>query len=282
MSNVTLVSTDPQETVERVLQVEKPEEPTLGEVAEESAETSAESQTAPESTEHKPSKRSQKVKRLAEKLTEAERERDELRAKLQASGRVEQPAPKDQKEQFAYPVPKPKYEDFQKPEDFVEALTEWKADAREYERGRAAEAEAQQAVVQDHFNRVDEARERYSDFDEVVEAGGEVRFRDEASRNAFYAAVFEDESGPDVLYYLGKHPEAIDEFAEMSPGQVAAKVGRIAASIGQASSPPPKKAAPVRRITPVGGGSKQADVPDDRSKMPFREWQRLRRAGQIR
>lgn len=282
--NVTLVSTDPREEIERVLQVPEKEEETFGGAAEESAETVSESQTEQaESTEEaqRPSKRSQKVKRLAEKLTDSERRVAELEAKLASqSGRVEQPAKTEPEEEFNYPVPKPKLEDFQQPGDFVEALSDWKADAREYKKARQAEADQVQSIMTEHYERVDDARDRYKDFDEVVE-GGEVPYRDEAARNAFKAAIFENEDGPDVLYYLGQHPEVAQEFAELRPVQVAAKVGRIAASLGQKSSPEPVKAAP-RLINPVGSGSKRPDVANDRSNMSHAEWKRLRKAGQIR
>ena len=267
------------------MHVKEPEEPTFGEVAPTSDETVADSPAAPTENkeEDKPSKRSQKIKRLAEKLTEAERERDEWRKK--AEGRVEQPKvtePSKGDEQYAYPVAKPKLEDFAKPDDFVEAMADWKADAREYKKARQEEAQAQQSAVESHFERVEDARERHDDFDEVVE-NGEVTFKDDAARNAFRAAIVESDDGPEVLYYLGKHPELVEEFHGMTPVQVAAKVGRIAATMGKSepSSPEPQRK-PSRLITPVGGGSKQPDNPPDRSNLPFREWKRLRKAGQIR
>ena len=282
MGNVTLVSTDPQEVVDRILKKSVDEEATLGEVAEESAETAAESQTAqPESKEEEQprSKRSQKIKRLAEKLTEAEQKIAEYERRLE-SRREEAPKETQKADPLAYPVPKPKAEDFKEPQEFVEALADWKADEREYKNAVREEQEANQAAIDAHFERVDEAREKYEDFDETVEAADQVRFRNDSARNAFYVAIYENEDGPDVLYYLAKNPEAAESFAEMTPGQVAAKIGRIAASLPN-GSPKPQAAPPPRLIKPVGAGAKRPEVPTNRDNLSHREWKQLRKAGKI-
>lgn len=280
--NVTLVSTDPQEVVDRVLQVKEAEEPTFGEVAPESDETSADSPAALSEIEPKPSKRSQKVKRLAEKLTEAERDRDEWRRKAESGGREERPKPQvKQADPSAYPVPEPNYEDFPDPKDFVKATVKHDADRREWEKEQAKQAESFREIQHAHKERVEDARDKYEDFDEVME-NQNVNFRDKQSQSAFDTAIREDEDGPEILYYLAKHPDiAENAFAELSPAQVIAKVGRIAASLEKVNSPEPQKAAP-RLINPVGGGSKQPDVADKREDMPHSEWKKLRKAGKIR
>lgn len=302
MGNVTLTSTDPQEVVARVLQVPEPKEETFGEVAsDDSAETAAESQTAVESTEeehgeeseHKPSKRSQKVKRLAEKLTAAEsraaaaeRERDELRQKYETR-REEQPKASESPKFPPYPVPKPKADDFRDPMDHVEAVAQWASDKRDYERSQQAEATktqtAQQEAMEAHYERVEEAREKYDDWDEVIDSAPPVAFKHgDIAKGAFYAAISESEDGADVMYYLGKHPEVAEEFFELTPAQVAAKVGRIAAKLPSQDSPKREERTALRRINPVGGGSKRPDVPNDRSNMPHSEWKKLRKQGLIR
>ena len=206
----------------------KDEEPTFGEVAEDSAETAAESQTAPvESTEEKqPSKRSQKVKRLAGKLTQAEQENQELRQRierLEQAGRVVQPekATQSAPDPNAYPVPRPKGEDFPDPQDAIEAISDWKADEREWKAEQKAKIEAQREVITAHFERVEEIRDKHEDFDDAIGEAKDVRFRDDDSRDAFYAAIYENEDGPEILYYIAKHPDIAESFVDLKPLQVA-------------------------------------------------------------
>lgn len=281
--NVTLVSTDPQDVVDKVLQSSVAnEEATFGEVAENSDETAAESQTAEveKQEEQRPSKRKHKQKRLAEKLTEAEKKIAEYERRLESRGSEQQaPEKTQQADPFAYPVPKPKAQDFADPQEAIEAIANWTADAREYKKAREAEVEARQEVVQSHFDRVDEAREKHEDFDEVMEQAETQRFLNDAAKEAFFATIYENEDGPEVLYYLAKHPEVQDSLAQMKPWELAAKIGRIASSL---TSPEPQKKPAPRLINPVGGGSKRADAPADRSNLSHAEWKRLRQAGEIR
>jgi hypothetical protein len=283
MANVTLVSTDPQEVVERVLRESVGEESAEvvaqeSEVSEEGAETEAESQTAPESTEEKPSKRSQKIKRLAEKLTTAERERDEWREKFESSqrGRTEQPEKKESADPYAYPVPKPKASDFPNPQDFVEALTDWKSDEREYRNALKAQAEEAQAtqreVFQEYNHRVAEARGEYEDFEKVV-GQSDLKIWPEVQQ-----ALLVHENGPDIVYYLAKNPEIAEKLGEMPPARAVAEIGKIAVEMQTPSAPKAKPKPPV--IHPVGGTTKVEIA--DRTNMSHAEWKRQRRSGQIR
>ncbi len=236
----------------------------------------------------KPSKRSQKVKRLSEKLTAAERERDELRTQVQRlqGGRAEQPAGEADKSNFTYPVAKPKADDFQDPAKFVEALTDWKADARDYENARKAEAEEQRIANREREDsyqlRLHDARERYDDFDDAVDNGPTIVFsRGAASLQAWELAIKENEDGPDVLYYIATHPEEVKKFLDLTPAQVATQVGRIAAKLpaqSETEAPPDEKPKPAI-IKPVGGSARPAAL--DRSKLSFQDFKKARKAGKI-
>lgn len=305
--NVTLVSTDPQEVVERVLH-ESVHGKTPAEEAPSGAETAAEEATAPESSEEveqeesseatepaeagKPSKRSQKIKRLASKLTEAERERDEWREKYEKSQSVrgDQPAPEAAPDAFAYPVAKPKAADFQNPQDFVEALTDWKSEEREYRKTRMAEVQQAQdfrrAMVDDHNTRMTEFRAEHEDFDEVIkDVEMPIRNIPEtlALRQALAAAIQENEDGPEVLYYFAKNPQAMDPLADMSPAQAITYIGRIAAKLEKTNSAPQPNALPEKPrptlIKPVGGTTK---VEADRGSMSFRDYRKARYAEKFR
>jgi len=277
---VTLTSTDPQEVVDRVLR-----ESVGDESAEavsgvpEGAETVSESQTEDTEQEEpgKPSKRSQKVKKLAEKLTAAERERDEWRQKFeQSQGRVEQPQTEANDDPYAYPVAKPKASDFPNdPQAFVEALTDWKSEEREYRMARkyeAEEAETTQREIFDSYNtRVAEARAEHEDFEQVVGKS------DLKIWPAVQQALLVHEEGPEIVYYLAKNPEVAEKLAEMNPARAVVELGHIAATMKAAPAPKPKPRPAL--IHPVNGGTTRVEA--DRQKMSYADWKKARRAGAI-
>lgn len=279
LSSTTQTAEQLQETLERA---EQRRNPSFGEAAEPVKEVSGETVTESpavegETEEHKPSRRSQKVKRLAEKLAQAERERDELREKYETptqQRRAEVATATEPEDEFAYPVPKPKAADYPNdPQAFVEALTDWKADEREYRNGAKAAADAAQEAhreTADAYNaRV--AETGIEDFFAVVSKRTDIKLWPQVEE-----ALLEHESGPRVVYYLAKHPEIAQKLAEMRPARAAAEVGVIAASLNASKSPEPKPR--PKLITPVGG---TVVTEASREKMSFRDYRRGRRNGTI-
>ena len=301
MGNVTMVSSDPQEVVERVLSGRTAEEePTPGEEAPAGDETVPEAppeneeQEEPEEPkeplEAKPSKRSQKIKRLADKLTQTERERDELREQLAQAraGRTEQPKESTTDDGIApYPVPKPKASDYPNdPQSFVEALTDWKSDERDYRKNALAHQyaakEQHRAIADDHNSNVTQFRVEHPDFDKVIE-GVRMPIPDipetKELQNALREAIQENEDGPAIMYYFAKHPEAMDPLTNMTPTQAKVYIGRVAARLESPVASAPIQKPKPRLITPVGG-STRAEI--DRSEMSYRDWKQARKAGTIR
>lgn len=279
LSSTTQTAEQLQETLERA---EQRRNPSFGEAAEPAKEeTSGETVTESpaveegETEEHKPSRRSQKVKRLAEKLAVAERERDELREKYETTQqrRAETASATESEDEFAYPVPKPKAADYPNdPQAFVEALTDWKADEREYRNGAQAAKEAAQEAhreTSDAYNaRI--AESGIEDFYEVV-SKSPLKIWPEVQQ-----ALLEHESGHKVVYYLAKHPETAQKLAEMRPARAVAEVGVIASSLNASKSPETKLR--PKLITPVGG---TVVTEASREKMSFRDYRRGRRNGTI-
>lgn len=255
-------------------------EEATGEVAESGAETEAESQAAPESSEEEheeakehTSKRSQKIKRLAGKLTETERERDEWREKFEqlSQGRQEQPKPDTARvDPYVYPVPKPKAADYVNPQDFVEVLTEWKVDEREYKAALKAQAEEQQVAqneIRDSYGvQLAEAKAEFPDFEQVV-GRSDLKIWPEVE-----TALRLHEHGAELAYWLAKNPEVTDKLAQMPPARAVAELGAIASSLNHSATPAPRKR--IEPIKPVGGGTTKTaiDNPDQLSYQDWKKW----------
>lgn len=236
-----------------------------------------------------------RIDRATKKQHEAEERERALREEVETL-RKEQAKPSEGKadagteptgtaEAKADDDPEPKEDDFPEYANYIKALGKWSyrqaekdakaAEAtRKAEEAKATEAERQKKVFDTFLDRQEEARERYDDYDEVI---AEV-----AVFEGVQLALVEAENGPDIAYYLGKHPEEAERLRGMSLLAAIAAIGRIGerltAKAGEApatqdeAAPTPKtptkqspqgtSKAPVSSapapITPVGGSGAHA------------------------
>ena len=155
----------------------------------------------------------------------AERERDYERAKrLEAEEEL-----KKMKAQIPA-QDEPKIEDYEDETSFLKAYSRWSAKeeiraVREESSREQQTAEEKSAIAQGYNTideRMEEGREKYPDFDQVV-MNKEVPISD-----PMVDILAESEDAADVLYYLGKHPDESAEIAALSPVAAAHRLGRIA------------------------------------------------------
>lgn len=311
MSEITVASTtDTQEAVQQAAGLE-PEAGQQDAVAEESHNQSenpnqdedtvedggatsasrAESETAEEEAnlqskadKPQPNRKGRVQKRidtLTRRLYEQQEELDALRdrvSKPQTDSSAQQRPRSDAK--------KPAIGDFPSYEQYIEALADWRAGQRFQEQRQAelvqAEQERTREVFETYNDAAQAARVKYEDFEEVVGR------KDLKIPQAAQAAVIEaGPLGPDIAYYLGKHPELCYELAEMSPMRAVATIGQIEAQLqkpGARSQKSEERQQPVPRsrtitsapapISPVTGSSRKTMTPMD--ELPYRDYKRLR------
>lgn len=169
-----------------------------------------------------------------------------------------------------------KPEQFDTWEDYAEALAEQKAELKLRER----ESQRHQSQVDSAYeDRVEEAKGRYDDFEQVA-YNPNLRITP-----AMAETIKASESGPDVAYYLGLNPKEADRISQLHPLQQAKEIGKIEAKL--AAEPPVKKSssapAPITPVKP-GGGSQSFDTTDPRSikSMSTSEWIEAERQRQIK
>lgn len=155
------------------------------------------------------------------------------------------------------PLTEPKEGDFEDYSDFVAAkathATEKTLRKNESNNQQQAANFEQQERVANFNDGLDEAREKYEDFDEVWN-------NDTPVSQPMADAILESENAGEVAYYLGSHPKEATRISSMrSPMRQAAEIGKIEQKL---STPKPKrttKAPPP--ITPLkGGGSVKKSV----------------------
>lgn len=144
--------------------------------------------------------------------------------------------------------------------DYLEALTDYKVQAR-------FEAQREQATLRQRKAAIQEAeakaREQYPDYNEASE---EFLTHPLARVPAFTQLVMEAENPTEIAYYLGKNPVELDKISEMTPSQAARYIGRIEASLAEKPSEQPKKASSAPKPISALSGAKNSSVITDLSQ----------------
>lgn len=202
-----------------------------------------------------------------EEAAKAKREADELRAQLESLRVQAEPVKQGDK---------PVRSTFGSDDDYVEALTDWKAmqavAKREDEQAQArAKAEFDQ-VTRAWEKRVEEASAEIDDFAEVIQAS-EVNVPDYVSQ-----AILRSKQGPLLAYFLAKHPDEARKVSRMHPIDAVGYLKDLERDFKQ--SPPTSEGKPVERskapepIKPV----RQAAAMDPGPATNFAEYRARRKA----
>ena len=206
-------------------------------------ETAAASETAKEDESKGPISRTERYKRtvakLAQKATDLEAQLTEARREVEKL-RVR---PEGQVSPETQPAGEPKQEQFKSVEDYVKALVRWERQQEDIRDQQAVQAEQRNGLVKAYNRRVTELQAEADDFDEVVSQNLVIP-------NSVLTAVVEmGEQGPDVAYYLGKHPEVCEELLDMTPLSAVRRIERIAIELSE-EKPSGSSQQPKTRITP--------------------------------
>ena len=170
----------------------------------------------------------------------------------------------------------PPVDQFESPEAYAEALAEKKA--QELIAKREA-AKAQAEIDEAYQERLDEAKEKYPDFEQVA-YNPSLPITD-----AMAETIRASEIGPELAYHLGSNPKEAERIAKLSPFLQAKEIGRIEAKL--AAEPPVKKTTsapdPIRPVTARATNSGVTDTTDPRSTktMSDSEWIEAERRRQI-
>ena len=170
----------------------------------------------------------------------------------------------------------PPVDQFESPEAYAEALAEKKA--QELIAKREA-AKVQAEIDEAYQERLEEAKEKYADFDQVA-YNPNLPITD-----AMAETIRASEIGPELAYHLGSNPKEAERIAKLSPFLQAQEIGRIEAKL--AAEPPVKKTtsapAPIRPVTARVTNSGVTDTTDPRSTktMSDSEWIEAERRRQI-
>lgn len=196
-------------------------------------------------------------------------------SKPPAAQQAQQPA-----QQPAAAPAKPKAEDFTTYEEYVEALTDWKADVRDLKKREADAKNAAEArereVLTTHASRIEKAKAEIPDWQETIDGAASLPISRE-----MHVAIVESEQGPQIAYHLAKHPEEAARIYALSPTRQIAELGRLEATLtAPAAQPAAEKPRLPKPPANVGGTASAATEPKlDDAKLPMSEFKRLAAAG---
>jgi hypothetical protein len=179
-----------------------------------------------------------RIDELTRARREAEREALYWKQVAQGAQSPAQAAPK-----------RPAPEDFSDYGQYVEALTDWKANEAVAKR---LEQDATRKVVetraQTFAERQTQARTAMPDYDEVV--GGS----DTPIANHVGEVIMESDLGPQLAYHFAKNPDVLLRLNGMNPTAAAREIGRLEATL---SAKPAAPAAPTKKVsnTPAPAGT---------------------------
>ena len=287
MALVIASTTDSQEQVNQAAGITTPqppsEAPEKGEPEApqepEPAETDPdqdEEQDDPEDS-HKPKRRwgaQERISRLTREKYQYQARTQELERRLAelSAARPERPSPAQQPPQQQY-TGRPQESQFERYEDYIEALTDFKAAQAAMQLYQMQQQrQAQYAQAQQHTvwqDRVAQFRETTPDFDAVLEDAEHIQLSP-----VLQQALLEHEDGARLAYELAKDHQTLERISRLSHTAAVRELGKFEARIlnGEQAKPPAVSKAPPP-ISPVGQGStRSTKSPDDMDYQEYKRW----------
>ena len=211
----------------------------------ETREASGASEEEGEETEEREAKPEQdglkkRIDKLTKKRADAERERDHWRdLALKNSQKPPEQTPKSPEEKKAAPTDgKPNKDDFKTHEEYLEALTDWKADRKIDEklakRDQKQKEDALRAEMEKskkaHLDRVEAFRKDHEDFNDVLSEIADFRLSPSLER-----ALLESDNGPELMYEFAKNPKELERINALEPSAQGRALGRFESSFQKAA-----------------------------------------------
>lgn len=207
-------------------QSESVDEESTDETADDSE--SSEEETLDEEPKEKPKKKQggfqRRINKLNSRLSAKEEEAEYWRQeflKSKSSKDEQTPAKNNVKAEG-----RPKADDFESHEDYIDALTDWKMEQKisslEEKHQKERMQRAFQEKTQTHAQRVKDFSKKHSDFNEVLEEVDDVRVP-----GAIQELIIDSENGPEIMYELAKNRDELERICSLSPLSAAKAIGRI-------------------------------------------------------
>lgn len=185
------------------------------------------------------------------------------------------PPPKKKAEESEQEEPKPKQEDFETYEAFIEALGKWstRAESSRIKKEEEDRTEAEEARDREEKfkEKLAQGTEKFEDFEDLVFS------EDFKISNEAVNVLMTTEDPVSILYHLAKNPDEMEALARMGPVDTALAIGKLEQRLngGQPANPQDKEKEKETFEPPdeVGGGGKiEGKDPSEMSHAEYRKW----------
>lgn len=279
LSDLADESTPVEPAVEAKAETETPEE---SEAQELNAKTGSEDEEGDEQVEEKPKKQGgfkRRIDKLTKQKAAAEQERDIWRQEALKNQKA--PAEKQSTApEKTEPKGKPKADDFESHEEYVEAVTDWKVEqklsARDAKQKETETLSEHQKQVNAHFERVGTFKETHDDFDDVIESIDDITMSPTVQQ-----MILDSEHGAELMYLCGQNREEYARICKLPALAAAREFGKFEAKFLKTSESTEVKEAKTTKapppVKPIGAkgntGKKSLGDPNTSQK----EYEELRR-----
>lgn len=221
---------------------------------------------------HKENKVQKRIDEITRARRQAEAEADYWRKV--ATGEIQPPKQEPVQPQGDFIPPgypaEPTLDAFDDYDQYNRALVRWEAGRiiaeRDHTAQQAQKQTAQQAVFKTHVERMEAAKEKYADLDEVLALAPDCQFNQDA-----FNAILESDQSADIVYHLSKHAKEAERIAAMPPVKQIMEIARLEDKFKAAPAQPVKRVSQAPTpLNPIGGGGDPA--PKDPDKMSDEEW----------
>jgi len=256
----------------------EPNEAEASELAEEVAEPAPAEPTAEELTAKKENRVQKRIDEITREKHEARQEAEYWKQQALKTATPEPPPPPVvSKTDFIPPGydPKPILDQFEDWDQYNEAMIQWNVGkvlaVRDYQAEQRKATEAKQTAAQNHKARMEAAKGKYDDFDEVVASAPDISFPMQST----FDAIAESEQSADLVYYFSSKPEEAARINALSPVQQIKEIAKLETKFAATD---PK---PIKRVTqapqPINA-IESGDAVVDIDKLEGEEWLKAEKA----
>lgn len=174
-----------------------------------------------------------RIEKLNARIAERERELDQLRTDSKRGQASSQDVATSEAAQVA--DEKPKADNFESHEEYVEALTDWKLDQREKQKETKSREESlkseQQKVESAHQERMAEFIKETPEMGELLAENSDMQIS-----LGLRHGIIDSDMGPAVLFELLKDPDTFDRINGLNPWAISKEIGKIEARLEQSAT----------------------------------------------
>jgi hypothetical protein len=215
-----------------------------------------------------PAKKEKGVQKRINELTAARRAAEAENARLMGLLEERQAPPQGDFIPPGYPA-EPALDSFDDYDQYNRALVRWEAGRLLAERDHVSEQTkaqaAQKATLSSHGARMEAAKEKYADLDEVFAEAPQIAFNDST-----FSAIVESDQSADIAYHLAKNPAEASRISALSPVKQIMEIARLEDKFKAAPAQVKRISQAPTPLNPIGGSG--VVVQKDPDKMNDAEW----------